>query len=175
MAAPWPAPTSRFSRGAPSKATSWTQTRTRWPAPTSTRGRRISAARAGDSPQPYGRTQSDGHFILRGVEDYPHTVNVSAGGFGATSEQNIRQGEADLQLTVVKLGWIVGVVEGMDGTPLRGTFLIHVTRKRNNNNSRRNRWRGGNTSRRSIRTTGRSRCGGVKRASTRSERARATG
>jgi hypothetical protein len=81
---------------------------------------------------------------LQGVEDYDYTLYASAGGYGGKNEQNVRQGEADLTIHVVRLGWIKGVVEAVDGTPYKGTFIIQTTKQQPTGS--RNRWGGGNNS-----------------------------
>lgn len=96
--------------------------------------------------QPNARSQSDGHFVLHGIEDYDYTVHVNASGYGAASDKNIRKGTSDLTLRLAKLGWIKGIVMDVRGGPYRGTFRIHASRVREDNRGPENfMWSNNNT------------------------------
>ncbi|MDJ0974388.1 MAG: carboxypeptidase regulatory-like domain-containing protein [Planctomycetota bacterium] len=95
--------------------------------------------------QPNARSQSDGHFVLHGIEDYDYTVHVSASGYGAASDKNITKGTTDLTLRLAKQGWIKGVVMDVRGGPYRGTFRIHVSRVREGSGPENFMWANNNT------------------------------
>ncbi len=95
-------------------------------------------------PQPNARTQSDGRFVLQGIEDWEYTIHVSASGYGASSDKNVTRGTTDLTLRLAKLGTVKGVAEDERGGPFRGTFRIHIKRMNEGSSSRRNFWMNGN-------------------------------
>jgi hypothetical protein len=77
---------------------------------------------------PYGRAQSDGKFVLRGVGEGGYTVYAGASGYGSANEKNVRSGAKDMTLRLTALGWIEGVVL-LDGEPLRGAFTATARRQ----------------------------------------------
>ena len=83
----------------------------------------------GSLRRPSGRTSPDGQFVLYGVDDGRWRLSVTAAGYGSKTMPDVAAGDSDVTATLVKLGWIRGVVEDARG-PVEGAFKVEVKRLR---------------------------------------------
>ena len=77
---------------------------------------------------PNARSQSDGHFTLRGVGPGAYQVSAQAAGYGNDLVKNVVAGTRDVALKLKSLGWIDGQVL-LDNQPYAGTFSVIFARQ----------------------------------------------
>ena len=81
--------------------------------------------RQGENRSSYARSDSDGRFILRGVLGERWTLNAQAAGFAHKQVTGVANGDKNVEIKMVPLGWITGVVTA-EGSPFQGAFTVSL-------------------------------------------------